>query len=202
MSEQRAFSSKRAGPGTAAEFREVVLDYVSGAKDDETVAWLSSRIGTESSVLSQASGKKIFRGIACYEEKLLEISGYQDWDMEANQRIASRLLHSAEFAPNTGGNFGICSTSTVKDIANLFAESRHEDHSYDGTASRKVVLNISIDGSNPPKGYVLDQNAPFGDDQVSLHEIQLSKHNTYRITGMNLSGPSDVSEIFILATAS
>jgi hypothetical protein len=199
---QRQLDATRS-PEERNEFHETLLDYVSGDnKGHETIEYLSSEIGKFSSVLNFAAGKQLFRGVAC-SEKLEELSDYKNWDIEKNRRVASQLVHSSEFAADTSGNHGLSSTSTVKEIADLFAQSRHQDNVHvHHRESRKTMLNILIDPSNPPSGYVLGSNYPYGENKLSLHEIQLSKHNRYQITDVAIRGESEVSEISILASGS
>jgi hypothetical protein len=150
--------------------------------------------------LSAIQGKSIFRGIACYAEKLHELANHKDWDIEKNQEITKKLIHSAEFAPNTGGNYGLASITTVQEIASEFATARKEANDADGRASHQAILNIVIDPSNPPKGYALEKNYPFGEDEIALHEIQLSKDdNNYKIINSDIN-ESGMSTISILAS--
>ncbi|MGF6284971.1 hypothetical protein ABH912_005483 [Pseudomonas sp. BT76 TE3572] len=199
LEKQRA-SDKNKNPEDANNFQDAILAYVSGDKDDETVEFIASEMKNFAVELSPIQGKYIFRGIACYAEKMPELTNYKNWGMNKNREVTKALIHSAEFAPNTAGDYGLASITTVQEIASEFAASRQHANTDDGKASNQAILNILIDPSNPPRGYVLDENYPFGENDISLHEIQLSKdNNDYQIVNVDIQ-ESGMSNIFILAS--
>lgn len=196
---QRA-SDKAKEPEDISNFQDAILDYVSGDKEDDTLEFIASEINKFAVELSPIQGKQIFRGIACYSDKIPELSDFRSWDLDKNLEITKRLIHSAEFAPNTAGDYGLASTTTAQEIASEFASSRQEINANNGIASQQAILNIFIEPTNPPKGYALEDNYPFGENNLSLHEIQLSKDdNNYRITDLEVQN-SGISNIFILAS--